>query len=167
MRENKETMKHLSKSSEETSNLAKLFAEELLKTKPNKEALVVGLIGELGAGKTTFIQSFLRASGVKKRIVSPTFIFSRHYKLPKYPRKSASNLRKSAILSAWHFDLYRLGSPKEIKEVGLGDVMKNPENLVLIEWADKIKGMLPRGIIWIEFKHGAKSNERYLTFNRR
>lgn len=149
-------MKYLSKSPKETANLAKLFAGEFLKTKPDKKAFVVGLIGELGAGKTTFIKAFLRALGVKARIVSPTFIFSRRYRS-----------RFKHYKNIWHFDVYRLNSLKGVKEIGLREAINNSENLVLVEWALKVKGILPRGTIWVEFKHGAKSNERHITFNRR
>ena len=149
-------MKHLSQSPQETSNLAKLLAEELLKTKPGKGTLVIGFVGELGTGKTTFIRYFLRAVGVKARIVSLTFIFSRRYR---------SRLKYHKDI--WHFDVYRLNSPKGVKEIGLREAISHDENLVLVEWADKVKGILPRGTIWVEFKHGAKSNERHITFNRR
>ncbi len=149
-------MRRLSRGPRETTLLAKLFAKELLKTRPGKKALVVGLVGELGAGKTTFVKSFLRASGVKARIVSPTFIFSRPYKLNRKP-----------VSTAWHFDLYRLNLAKETKEIGLKEAINNPLNLILVEWADKIKGVLPKGTIWVEFKHGQEPNERHITFNRR
>ncbi len=149
-------MTHLSKSPKETANLAKLFAEELLKTKPGKKALVVGLVGELGAGKTAFIKSLLRALEIKVRIVSPTFIFSRRYKS-----------RLKYYKNIWHFDVYRLNSLKGVREIGLKEAISHDENLVLVEWADKVKSILPRGTIWVEFKHGVKRNERHITFNRR
>lgn len=150
---NKETgkeMKYLSKSPRETARLAKLLAEEILKTKSGKKALVIGLIGELGAGKTTFIKFFLRALGVKSRITSPTFIFSRRYQK-----------------NIWHFDVYRLSSPAGARAIGLTEAMIYPTNLVVIEWADRVKGILPRGTIWVELRHSQKPNERHLTFNRR
>lgn len=149
-------MKCLSQSPRETSNLAKLLAEELLKTKPGKKVLVVGFVGDLGTGKTTFIKSFLRALGVKERVASPTFIFSRRYK---------SKLKYYENI--WHFDVYRLNFPKGVREIGLREAISHDKNLVIVEWADKIKGILPKGTIWVEFKHGVKSNERHITFNRR
>lgn len=145
-----------SKAEKDTSNLAKLFAGELLKTKPEKKALVIGLKGDLGTGKTTFTKAFLRTLGVKNRVASPTFIFSRRYRS-----------RLKYYKNIWHFDAYRLKSLKEIKEIGLAEAISHNENLVLVEWADKVKSILPKGAIWIEFKHGAKSNERHITFNRR
>lgn len=149
-------MKCLSQSPRETSNLAKLLAEELLKTKPGKKVLVVGFVGELGTGKTIFIKSFLRALGVKERVASPTFIFFRRYRL-----------RLKYYENIWHFDVYRLNSPKGVREIGLREAINHDKNLVIVEWANKIKGILPKGTIWVEFKHGVKSNERHITFNRR
>lgn len=149
-------MKCLSQSPKETANLAKLLAEELLKTEPSKRALVIGLVGELGVGKTTFTKALLRALGVRGRVASPTFIFSRRYKS-----------RLKYYENIWHFDAYRLNSPKGVREIGLREAVSYDKNLVIVEWADKIKNILPRGTIWVEFKHGAKSNERHITFNRR
>ncbi|MBI2012872.1 MAG: tRNA (adenosine(37)-N6)-threonylcarbamoyltransferase complex ATPase subunit type 1 TsaE [Candidatus Colwellbacteria bacterium] len=140
----------------ETGDLAKSLAQEILKTEPGKKALVIGFIGELGSGKTTFIKALIRMMGTKSRIVSPTFIFSRPYKLARKP-----------ISTAWHFDLYRLGSGKEVKAIGLKEAISNPQNLVLVEWADKTKQVLPEETIWIVLRHGKKQNERHITFNRR
>lgn len=151
-------MKYLSQSPKETGSLAELLAEEILATKPAKKALAVALVGELGSGKTTFIKALLRPLGVKGRVVSPTFIFSRQFKS-----------KRGHYKNLFHFDVYRLTSrtPKETKSIGLNEALKSAENLVLVEWADKVKNTLPKGTIWIEFKHGTKSNERHLTFNRR
>ncbi len=167
-------MKHLSKSPKETTNLAKLFAEELLKTKPEKYAFVIGFVGELGAGKTTFIKYFLRALGVKDRITSPTFILFRRFALSQLRRSRHSTFLDDRPRSynlnyknIWHIDAYRVKSSKEILQLGLAKVFANPQNLVVVEWADKIKSILPKGIIWVELRHGAKPNERHITFNRR
>lgn len=149
-------MKIKSESLRETANLVKFFAEEVQKTQSGKRALTIGLVGELGAGKTTFTKFFFRALGIKVRVVSPTFIFSRRYKTKRGP-----------FSNVWHFDVYRFNSPREAKEVGLKEAIGNSHNLVLIEWADKIKGILPRGTVWVEFKHGKRPHERHITFNRR
>lgn len=145
-----------SKSEKETSKLAKLFAEEILKTERGKKALTVGLTGELGAGKTTFIKSFARALGVKTNVVSPTFIFSRPY-----------SLTKNRFTTLWHFDAYRVAGAKDAQSIGLKEAVRDPQNLVIIEWADKLKRALPKGTIWIELKHGQNPHERDITFNRR
>ena len=145
-----------SKGEKDTRNLAKLLAEEILVTLPAANAFVVALTGELGSGKTTFTKTLLRTLGVRGRVASPTFIFSRRYR---------SQLKYYENI--WHFDVYRLNSPKEVREIGLKEAVSQDKNLVIVEWADKVKGLLPRGTIWVEFKHGVKSNERHITFNRR
>ncbi|MBI3088789.1 MAG: tRNA (adenosine(37)-N6)-threonylcarbamoyltransferase complex ATPase subunit type 1 TsaE [Candidatus Colwellbacteria bacterium] len=159
-------------SEKDTRKLAEVLAREILNTKPTAgRALVIALTGELGSGKTTFTKALFRSLGVKARVISPTFVFSRRYKLASQAVKLGSEKlrrrRSSPISTAWHFDAYRLSSPKEIKAIGLKEALKQKESLVLVEWADKVKTCLPQGTLWIEFKHGANPNERYLTFNRR
>jgi len=139
----------------ETRALAKSLAESVLKEKPKKSALVVGLLGDLGAGKTTFIKAFIKALGVKHRITSPTFLISRRFGMPK-----ASNYE-----NVFHVDAYRIAETKELKEVGIDEVIKNPGNIVLIEWADRVKGVLPKGTVWVKFKHGKREEQRHITIN--
>ncbi len=139
----------------ETATLAKAFALELLRTKLGRTASVVGLVGELGAGKTLFVKSFMRTIGVRQKLISPTFILMRSFPLkgPRYHR-------------AYHIDAYRTNG-LGLKKLGVADVIKNPKNIVLIEWADRARSILPRGAVIIDFKHGKRQNERHLTFNRR
>lgn len=139
----------------ETRVLAKSLAESILKEKPKKDALVIAFLGDLGTGKTTFIKSFIRTLGVKKRVTSPTFLISRRFGLPK-----ASNYE-----NVFHVDAYRIAETKELKEVGIDKAIKDPNNIVLIEWADRVKNILPKGTIWIRFKHGEKEKQRHITIN--
>ncbi|MEE8131555.1 MAG: tRNA (adenosine(37)-N6)-threonylcarbamoyltransferase complex ATPase subunit type 1 TsaE [Candidatus Paceibacterota bacterium] len=131
-------------STKQTKQIAKYLALKVLKGNHHKTALILALTGELGSGKTTFIQGFLRAVGVKKRITSPTFIIIRRYN------------------HIYHIDCYRIKKPKEILDLGLKEIINNPQNIVLIEWADNIKKLLPRNTIWIRFKHGDKEKERII-----
>lgn len=139
----------------ETKALAKSLAESVLKEKPKKNALIIGFQGDLGAGKTIFIKSFIRALGVKHRITSPTFLISRRFALPK-----TSNYE-----NVFHVDAYRITETKELKEVGIDKAIKNPGNIVLIEWADRVRGVLPKGTVWVKFKHGEREEQRYITIN--
>lgn len=143
---------YLTNSAKETKNLAKILALEAVKTKRNKGALVFGLVGDLGSGKTTFIQGFIRGLGIKKRVTSPSFLMMRNYKL------RAKNYAK-----VYHIDAYRIKNPKELLVLGLKEILAGPKNLVLIEWADKIKRILPKNAIWINFKYGKKENERVIN----
>lgn len=113
---------------------------------------IFGLVGELGSGKTTFVQAFLRALGVRGRILSPTFIIIKPYTL---------HLKPSAI--AYHIDCYRIKKPGEFLKLGLKKILADKENIVLIEWAEKIKRYLPPKTVWLEFKHGRKEKERIIT----
>lgn len=137
------------KSAKETGLLAKELAKGF--TNRNK-LLVLALSGDLGVGKTTFVQSFARALGVRKRILSPTFLI-----IKRFP------LSKSNFQNLYHIDAYRVRA-SDLKKLGVKEVFKG-QNIVLIEWADKVKEILPKGTVWIKFKHGARENERQITVN--
>ena len=73
---------HKTTSNEQAKRLAFLFAKEIIKSKfSKKSALIIALSGNLGSGKTTFVQGFLRGAGIKKKITSPTFVLIKTYKL--------------------------------------------------------------------------------------
>lgn len=128
-------MQYQTKSEEETKNLAILFAKDFLKT-----GGVIGLIGDLGAGKTTFSQGFAKGLKVKEKITSPTFLLMHQYQIPNSEK------------IFYHLDLYRLEGEINIKEIGLDEIFKNPDNIILIEWADKIKNRLPIKTLLLNFK---------------
>jgi tRNA threonylcarbamoyladenosine biosynthesis protein TsaE len=134
--------------------VAKAFADEILKTKPSKKAVVIGLSGDLGAGKTTFVKAFVRGLGMRKKIISPTFVLMRNFPI------------KGPYRRIYHIDAYRI-SDAGMKQLGMKKVMDDPENIVVIEWADRVKKSLPHDTIYINIKHGDKHNERHFTFNRR
>lgn len=137
----------LSRSAKETSRLA----ERILKKTLSRRGLIIALKGDLGAGKTTFVKSFLKAAGIKKQVTSPTFLIFRPYKL---------NDKKHNFI--YHVDAYRLKSVKEAALLGLKGIVNDPKNIVLIEWPEKIKSLLPKKTIWLEFQHGRKENERII-----
>lgn len=116
---------YLTYSEKETKSLAKKLAK-------NFQGGVLGLFGELGAGKTKFTQGFAEGLGIKEKIISPTFLLIRQHKIPK-----TNNI-------LFHVDLYRLEKLKDLKQLGLKDFWSDPKNIVLIEWADKIKKILPK-----------------------
>ena len=149
-------MKVITKSTNETQALAKLFGKELLAHSTlMKRAMVVALRGELGAGKTTFSQGFARGLGVREKIKSPTFVILKSYKLKA----------KSRFKHFYHIDCYRLKSAKDTRSIGLSEILKNPENLVLIEWPERIKNiLLKKQIIAIKFSH-IDETSRKISFN--
>jgi len=146
-------MKILSCFSNETKKFAGLLAKKILSRPYEKKlALVIGLSGDLGAGKTTFIQGFCRSIGIRKRITSPTFVLFKRFKVNN-PR----------FANLYHIDCYRLKKPEELLKLGFKEILNNPQNIVLIEWAEKIKKILPKKIIRISFEYGKKENERNIT----
>ncbi len=104
---------------------------------------VIGLIGDLGAGKTTFVQGLAKHLGIDTPITSPTFMILKSYSIKNHPKF------KKLI----HIDAYRVNSWDEIVTTGIGDIWNNPENLVVIEWAENIKDMLPQSTNFINFEH--------------
>lgn len=111
---------------------------------------VIALSGQLGAGKTTFVQGFAKGLGTKDKIISPTFILIRQHPIPK--------LKKML----YHIDLYRLETDHDIKELGIQEIMETKENIVLIEWAEKIKDLLPNDTTWIQLQ-AINQNTRQIT----
>ena len=114
---------------------------------------IFALVGDLGAGKTTFVQAFLKALGVKGRVMSPTFVIMRSYKL-KDGRK------------AYHLDGYRIKKDKEFIDLGFKELIKDSNNIILIEWADRVKKLLPPGTIWLKFEHSKNSRERVIKIKK-
>ena len=147
-------LQYLTQNSQETKKLARILALEVVKTKKNKGALILALAGDLGSGKTTFIQGFIRGLGIKKRITSPSFVIIKNYKL-----------RIKNYKRVYHIDCYRLKKPKELLVLGLKEIFSDPENVILIEWADKIKKILPKEVIYLKFKHNKLPNQRLIKLS--
>jgi len=116
----------------------------------SKTAWVIALTGNLGAGKTSFVQRFLKQLGVKRKVISPSFVLLRDYQLKNG-------------LRAYHLDAWRI-SAKEFKELGIKDLFKNPKNIVLVEWAEKVRTILPQNACWIKFEH-LGGNKRRVNFS--
>lgn len=145
-------METVTKGPEETRRLGGKIAVDLItnyELRITNYAIVLALSGELGSGKTTFIQGFASGLGVKQRIISPTFIIVRRYVI------SPITNHQSPITNFYHIDLYRLEQnvESEVKNLGIKDIWNNPENVVAIEWAEKIKKLLPKNTIWIKFEN--------------
>ena len=128
-------MKITTESAEETKEVGGGISPDFL-----KEGGVIALSGELGAGKTTFVQGFAKGIGVKDRIISPTFVLMRQHQIPKSEKM------------LYHVDLYRLEGEVNIDELGLKDLFIDPNSIVIIEWAEKIKNLLPKNTTFIELE---------------
>lgn len=157
-------MKIVSKNSANTKIFAAELAKKILKSPLHKKhARVVALVGDLGAGKTTFAQGFAKGLGIKHRMVSPTFLIFRSYPIKSSFRAQA----KQSYKNFYHVDAYRIQSPKEFNALNFHSLLLEPRNILLIEWADKIKKILPKDTLLINFQHGSKENERIITMSLR
>jgi len=130
------------KSPKETHNIGKLIGE---KVKPKD---FVALIGDLGSGKTTFVQGIAEGLGIKIPVNSPSFVIVKEYQ-GKYPLV--------------HVDIYRLKNPiDELFNIGFEEYLRR-EYIIVVEWADKIKDIFPENNLQITFSYNGE-NERMLSF---
>lgn len=128
----------------ETKKLGKLLASEL------SGGEVICLSGELGAGKTTFTQGLLEGLGAEKPYTSPTFVVMKHYKISN---KSKNSIRQPAdkIQNIYHIDAYRI-SEKDLLNLGWEEIISGENNVSIVEWADRVKKIIPKRAIWINFE---------------
>lgn len=140
------------KNSTETKRAAAALAKKILAGRAADQAAVIALIGDLGAGKTTFVQGFARALGVKSRMVSPTFLIFRKYELSdkKFTR-------------FYHADAYRIKKISELKPLGFKEIIDDPHNIVIIEWANLVSRALPEKFYRVRLAHGKKESERIIS----
>ena len=103
-------------------------------------ATLLTLSGELGAGKTTFTQAIARTLGVRESVTSPTFVILKVYALENQPFERLV-----------HIDAYRLEGGRELLALGFDDLLADPNNLILIEWPEKVADALPKKRIGISF----------------
>lgn len=145
-------MKYSSSSIKETEKIARAIIEKL------GDKNVVLLQGELGAGKTTFSQSVLKFLGAKGPFTSPTFVIMKKYELSKLQIQSAS--WRTKFRAVYHFDCYRVEG-QDILDLGWQEIISNPENLVLVEWPERIEKILPETSVKILFEVKGE-NERVI-----
>ena len=119
--------------------------------KGREGATGVGLQGDLGSGKTSFVQGVARALGVAEHVTSPTFILERIYKLP-IPKPNTYNLSPTTFSHLIHIDAYRLDSVEELAHLGFEELTKEKENLILIEWPERVAHALPKNMLTIKFE---------------
>ncbi|MFH0891821.1 MAG: tRNA (adenosine(37)-N6)-threonylcarbamoyltransferase complex ATPase subunit type 1 TsaE [Candidatus Falkowbacteria bacterium] len=135
------------KSEKEMSAFARKYARDL------RGGDVLGLIGDLGAGKTFFTGVLGKTLGVKRTVNSPTFVLMKIYKT-----RNTETIRNIA-----HIDAYRIKSTREISDIGADEYINRPDTLTVIEWADKIKKVLPKKTKFIKIKHD-KNNQRIIKY---
>ncbi len=100
---------------------------------------ILCLYGDLGSGKTTFVQGFAKGLGITTRLLSPTFIIVRHYSLPA----------DESFLC--HIDLYRVKTSHDIAALGFSEIISDSKAYICVEWAEKLEGLLPEKRIDVRF----------------
>lgn len=153
-----------SKSPEDTRRAAEILLKKIEEVRANFSAktalsdtaaigaVIVGLYGDLGSGKTTFTQFFGELLGVREKIASPTFVLEKIYKI--------------ADLHLVHIDAYRLESEKEMENLGWKEIVQNPQNIILIEWPERIAGLMPKNHIQVRFEHAAENPTENENFRK-
>ncbi|HEX2054027.1 MAG TPA: tRNA (adenosine(37)-N6)-threonylcarbamoyltransferase complex ATPase subunit type 1 TsaE [Actinomycetota bacterium] len=131
------------RSSDETRQLAGAIAPLLV---PGD---VLVLSGDLGAGKTTFVQGLAKGLGIVERVTSPTFILMKEYPGGRFP--------------LMHLDVYRLGKIQEVIDLGIDEYL-DPSYVVAVEWGDRVEPLLPQDHLNVELTHdGADSRTIAMT----
>jgi tRNA threonylcarbamoyladenosine biosynthesis protein TsaE len=108
---------------------------------------VIALYGDLGAGKTCFVQGLARAAGFEGSVTSPTYTLANEY---------------AGATRIIHVDLYRVRNEEEAFRLGLEDYLDDPQSLVVIEWADRAEALLPPQTLRVYVAHGAGPDERII-----
>jgi tRNA threonylcarbamoyladenosine biosynthesis protein TsaE len=135
-------MQYETNSREETFNLAKKIAEEAY---PGE---VFTLDGDLGVGKTVFAQGFAEGLGITEPVNSPTFTIVQIYEGGRLP--------------LYHFDVYRIGDPEEMEEIGYEDYFYG-KGISLVEWSELIKELIPENSIHVRIR---KEPEKGFDYRR-
>lgn len=132
-------MTYTSISLEETENLALRFVE-FIKQHPTFN--VYGFSGDLGSGKTAFTKCVAKILGVTEHVTSPTFVIQKKYLIPSidFPFKTLI-----------HIDSYRLEHGKELENLGFKQELENTDNLIFIEWPEKVGDVLPQNLPTLTF----------------
>ena len=107
---------------------------------------IIALTGEMGAGKTVFAKGFAKGLGVKETVNSPTFTLVQIYDDGRLP--------------LYHFDVYRIEDPSEMEETGFDDDIEG-SGVTLVEWADRIRDLMPESTVWIRMFKDPEVDDDY------
>lgn len=141
-------MQIITNSEKQTLSFGKNFAKKIRGKK------IIGLIGKLGAGKTIFVKGLAKGLGIKQVVTSPTFVLMKIYEVKN---------QKSKVKKLCHIDAYRLKSPQDIIAIGTQEYFNRPDVVVTIEWAEKIKKILPKTTKFIEI-NSKNNNIRIIKY---
>ena len=140
-----------------------MFAQEL------REEKIICLSGDLGTGKTTFTQGFLKGLKIKGPYTSPTFLIMKRYCITHNVKRVAQNVKhktlcapRSTFHDIYHIDAYRI-KEKGLLNLGWKEITADKKNVIIIEWAERVKKIIPKNSVWIKFKW-IDENKREIKF---
>lgn len=136
---------------ESLPQVAKELLAFILANYQPKQAAVVALHGDLGAGKTTFVQVIGQILGVKEAITSPTFVVMKKYEIDETWKKFI------------HIDAYRIASAEELVILNLAEEILSGDNIIFIEWAERVAEIFPANTTHLNFS--LVDNQRSLKYN--
>ncbi len=143
---------HVTYSPEQTQKLAAKFASSL------KPGDVVGLVGQLGVGKTQFVKGMAQYFGYTENVTSPTFVLMQIYSIEG---------KDQSIKQLCHVDAYRIASSADILNTGIEEYLGRQDSVVVVEWEKKIVDIMPQNTIYIEFSLGTENeNKRLITIKK-
>ena len=142
----------------ETETVAKNIMEEIRNkyvqdSQSVDKAVVVGLVGDLGSGKTTFSQSVAKMLGVEENVTSPTFIIEKVY-----------HTKDTAFPQFVHIDAYRLNQGRELEVLGFKDLLAQKGTLIFLEWPERVMDILPKDTLEIRFSF-VDENTRTISYD--
>lgn len=145
-------MTYLSSSSARTRVLGSRVGRALVRQGTGRRARTLLLRGELGSGKTTFVQGLARGLGARGRVASPTFVIVRRVPVSRGPFRNL-----------FHIDAYRLSPRTNIRVLGLPELAGDPKNILVVEWPEAVQDALSHSAYEIRFAHGRRPKERLIT----
>lgn len=125
---------------------------------------IICLSGDLGTGKTTFVQGLLKGLKVKGPYTSPTFLIMKQYHVTcniKHETKKTKMLHDSCSMlhDVYHIDAYRINE-KDILNLGWEEIIRDKNNIIVIEWAERLKKIIPKNAKRINFSWEGKDKRK-------
>ncbi len=127
---------------QQLTQIASSIVDDAKKRVSPDHATLITFSGDLGAGKTTMIQEIARQLGVTESLQSPTYVIYKIY-------KTNGAVWKNLI----HGDMYRLEHHNEILQLGWEQLLSDPDNIICIEWPEKIQDVLPKWTASVVLRH--------------
>jgi tRNA threonylcarbamoyladenosine biosynthesis protein TsaE len=138
------------KNPKKTKEFAKVLVGEWLKINKSKNSnWLICLYGDLGGGKTTFVQGLAEKLGTNGIVSSPTFVIMKKY-------ASAKNKK----YTLYHFDCYRISSHEDILDLGWEEIISGENNIIIVEWPEKIEKILPKKRLNLRFEFADENRRR-------